>query len=414
MKSNFISLLLLSLMLFQLDVFAQYTGSGTVSQGIGSITNANIYSCPNGRIPNVGIVTATDASVWTMPAEVNYLNANFPFASNLYNACVGANYTNANAALAALNGNDIITIDSTGELITAYIFADNYFELYINGVPVGKDNVPYTEFNSNIVRFRVQKPFKIAMLLVDWEEYLGIGCEVNNTIPYHMGDGGIVAVFKDTSNNTVAITNQNWKAQSFYTAPIIDLNCPTENGNQRLSNNCSTADANDGTNYYALHWSKPLDWMDSNFNDAVFPQASIYSNQTVGVNNKPAYTNFTNIFDDPVQDAQFIWSTNLILDNEVVVTYTVPAPTSLSHVSPSKNKCHVYPNPANNSIYIKFESAIAQQEVIQIILENIIGEQVFIATHFVDQISLDGLPNGIYTLKIISRENQITEKIIKQ
>jgi hypothetical protein len=124
--------------------------------------------------------------------------------------------------------------------------------------------------------------------------------------------------------------------------------------------------------------------------------------------------NFTNIFDDPVQDAQFIWSTNLILDNEVVVTYTVPAPTSLNHISPSKNKCHAYPNPANNSIYIKFESAIAQQEVTQIILENVIGELVFKATHFVDQISLDSLPNGIYTLKIISRENQITEKFIKQ
>jgi hypothetical protein len=86
MKLNFTTPLVLSLMLFQLDVFAQYTGSGAVSQGIGSVTNANIYSCPNGRIPNVGIVTATDASVWTMPAEVNYLNANFPFASNLYNA----------------------------------------------------------------------------------------------------------------------------------------------------------------------------------------------------------------------------------------------------------------------------------------------------------------------------------------
>ena len=35
--------------------------------------------------------------------------------------------------------------------------------------------------------------------------------------------------------------------------------------------------------------------------------------------NRPAYNNFSNVFDDPNDDAQFIWSTNLVLDNEVAV-----------------------------------------------------------------------------------------------
>ncbi|NBW30986.1 MAG: hypothetical protein EBR35_07010, partial [Flavobacteriales bacterium] len=136
---------------------AQYTGTGSVTQGLASTTIANIYTCPGGRIPDIGTITATNATVWTVPAYVNFTNSSFPFASDLYNSCIGATYANDGVALAALNGSDIVTIDSAGELITAFIFADNYFEMYINGIPVGKDNVPYTQFNSNIVRFRVNR-----------------------------------------------------------------------------------------------------------------------------------------------------------------------------------------------------------------------------------------------------------------
>jgi hypothetical protein len=50
--------------------------------------------------------------------------------------------------------------------------------------------------------------------------------------------------------------------------------------------------------------------------------ATTYTNDTVGVHNKPAYMNFTAIFDAPGADAQFIWSSNLILDNLVIVRRT--------------------------------------------------------------------------------------------
>ena len=173
---------------------AQYTGTASVTQGLATTTSANLYTCTNGRITDIGSITATDATVWTVPAVVNFTTTTFPFASDLYNPCTGVLFANDAAALAALNGSDIINVDASGELITAFIFADNYFEMYINGIAVGKDNVPYTQFNSNIVRFRVNRPFTIAMLLVDWEEHLGVGCENNNGFLYHMGDGGMVAV----------------------------------------------------------------------------------------------------------------------------------------------------------------------------------------------------------------------------
>ena len=140
---------------------------------------------------------------------------------------------------------------------------------------------------------------------------------------HHPGDGGLVASFHDANGNTVAITNGQWKAQTFYIAPIRDLSCIVEKETEHLSGDCDTRGTNDGSQFYAMHYPVPSNWYDSDFDDSAWPQAYTYTNATVGVNNKPAYTNFTDLFDDPEHDAQFIWSSNLILDNEVIVRYTV-------------------------------------------------------------------------------------------
>jgi hypothetical protein len=294
-----------------------YSGTASVSQGGPTITTDNLLDC--GRTAALGTVTSTDGNSWTVPAAVNYDNSSFPFASDLHNPCNGNNYANASAALTALDGSDIVEIDADGEVITAYVFADNYFEMYVNGIPVGKDNVPFTQFNSDLVRFRVNRPFTVAMKLVDWEENLGLGTEASGSFAHHPGDGGMVAVFKDASDNIIDITNDSWKAQTFYTAPIKDLSCLTENGTERLSANCDTSDSNDGSGYYAVHWVIPVGWTTESFDDSTWPAATTYTNNTIGVDNKSAYTNFTDIFDASGNDAQFIWSTNVVLDNEVIV-----------------------------------------------------------------------------------------------
>jgi len=300
-----------------------YEGTASVSQGPATIVTENIYECNRGRKGPIGTSVAMDGSSWVVPALVNFTDDTFPFASDLFNPCTKIVFNTASEALASLDGTDVVEIDTEGEIITAYIFADNYFEMYINGVPVGKDNVPFTQFNSNIVRFKVTKPFTIAMKLVDWEENSGLGSESNRGKAYHPGDGGMVGVFKDANDEIIATTNSNWKAQTFYTAPIKDLSCVTEEGARRLSKNCNTIDSEDGTSYYALHWKTPTEWQSQNFDDQEWPYASEYTNAKIGVDNKPAYTNFTDIFDNSSADAQFIWSTNVILDNEVLVRYTV-------------------------------------------------------------------------------------------
>lgn len=391
---------------------AQYTGTASVTQGLATTTTvSNLYSCSGGRIAALGTITATNNTVWTVPAVTNYTNASFPFASDLNNTCNGHNYANDATALAALNGSDIVTVDANGEIITAYIFADNYFEMYINGVQVGKDNVPFTQFNSNIVRFKVNRPFTIAMLLVDWEERLGVGGETNGGFNYHCGDGGMVAVFKDANNTIIATTGSDWKAQTFYTAPIMDLTCPTENGSLRLSGNCSTADSNSGNNYYGLHWSRPANWTLAIFDDSAWPAASLYTNATIGVDNKPAYTNFTNIFDNPTNDAQFIWSTNVILDNEVIVRKTVLSNLSVNDNDTKIKYINIYPNPTKSEFHLEVDSSI-KNEIQSIKIYNLLGELVFSSHQYLEIISTLNLSSGMYIIKVNLPEFEMSKKLI--
>ena len=397
------------LLILPLLLKAQYSGTASVTQGLATTTTSNLYTCNGGRIAAVGTITASDNSVWTVPAVTNYTNTSFPFASNLYNDCTGATYANSTAALAALNGSDIVTIDANGEVITAYIFADNYFEMYINGIPVGKDNVPFTQFNSNIIRFKVNRPFTIAMLLVDWEERLGVGGETNGGFTYHCGDGGMVAVFKDASNNIIAKTGSDWKAQTFYTAPIKDLTCPTENGTSRLSSACSTTNSNNGTAYYGLHWARPSNWASATFDDTSWPTATTYMNATIGVDNKPAYTNFTNIFDDVANDAQFIWSKNVVLDNEVIVRKTITS-LSVSENDFLNDKVIIYPSPAKNEFHLTIDPGITGIHKIQIF--NVLGEKVFETNTISENITFDPIPPGMYFVKIISDTFEVTKKLM--
>lgn len=327
MKNNIIGCLFIAISFASCDTsvsvigsIEDYKGTGEATQGAATTTTSNLLSCGNGRVSGVGTISSSNGTVWTVPASTLYTTGTK--APDLYNECTNVKYANSGAI--DFNNVPIVDVDAGGtEVITGYLFGDNYFELYVNGTLIGIDPVPFTPFNSNVVRFRVNKPYTLAVKLVDWEENLGLGTENNQGSSYHPGDGGFVAVFKDANNAIVSTTGNEWKAQTYYTAPIYDLTCLTESGTTRSSSSCTTAGSNDGSQAYAVHWAIPADWKLASFDDSAWPMATTYTNTVIGVNNKAAYTNFTDIFDDSSNDAEFIWSTNVVLDNLVLVRHTV-------------------------------------------------------------------------------------------
>lgn len=394
---------------------AQYTGTGSVTRGKAITTTENIFNCAGGRRAGLGSISSSDGKNWIVPAKTNFSDNQFPFSADLYNSCNGNTYANATEALGDLNDSDVVTIEPDGEIITAFIFADNYFELYINGIPAGKDRVPFTPFNSSIVRFRVNRPFTIAMLLVDWEENLGVGSELNGAYACHPGDGGVVAVFKNANNETLAITNQKWKAQTFYTSPVRDLSCPAESGNVRLSGNCSTENAQECSDDYALHWVIPENATGRFFDDQDWPFAKEYPNDIIGINNKPAYTNFTEIFDDPDRDAAFIWSSNVVLDNTVIVRYTLPSATSTEIQPENPSKIIIYPNPATNEIRIAGVDDLSVANLRKVTICDIFGQEMQVL-HSPDRghIILNSMVPGLYFVRMYTEDRIYTRPVIIQ
>lgn len=285
--------------------------SSHLTQGLATQTTANLLAgCPGSRVSAVGSITSSDGSSFVVPAETAFQTGTK--ASDLYNDCTG--FRPGGISGVDVSQVPIKEIDAGGDVVTGYIFADNYFELYVNGTLVGVDPVPYTPFNSNVVRFRAKKPYTYAIKLVDWEENLGVGTENNNGNPYHAGDGGFIAVFSDGT-----ATDATWKAQTFYIAPLT-----SPNEVQDLADGThSTASASDqpscAASCYAMHYDVPADWAARNFDDSGWPAAVVYSQQTVGVDNKPAFTNFAAQF----APGQFVWSSNLVLDNLVLLRKTV-------------------------------------------------------------------------------------------
>lgn len=285
-----------------------YTGTGSLSQGRAETVIEGLVDCGEKARPSgVGEVTDLAGTKWTVPSDTAF--ADGPKASDLFRECGGETL----GSLSELNLDDVpvIEVDADGEVITGYIFADNYFELYVNGTLVGIDPVPFTPFNSNVVQFKAKKPYIMVVKLVDWEENLGLGSEDNRGAAYHPGDGGFIASFSDGTK-----TDASWLAQTFYTAPVYDLSCLTENGSTRASADCSAVGTDDGAEGYAAHWALPEAW--SALEAAPdWPVATVYSEETIGVDNKKAYTNFREVFGGG--GAEFIWSTNVVLDNEVLL-----------------------------------------------------------------------------------------------
>lgn len=297
-----------------------------VTQGAAKkIIVQNLTSCAhtnpkmNLRVAGVGEITATDGTVITVPANTALQRKEGPLSYDLYNEC--NKVLPPNAAAVSTDKVPVIEVDADGEVVTGFIVADNYFELYVNGKLVSVDNTPYTPFNSAIVKFKVKRPYTMAFLLVDWDEQLGLGVEnmVRLKEPWYLGDGGLIAKFSDGT-----VTDSSWKAQTFMVGPLDSPDNVVEKGNIHLFNKLGRTyphvkkpECRD--NCYMVHYSYPKNWQSKTFNDTGWPRAYEYTDEEIGVTTLTAYTRYPEFF----EGARWIWSSNLVYDNIVIARKVV-------------------------------------------------------------------------------------------
>lgn len=281
----------------------------TVPCGAQPACTTNVRSSPQ----TCGRITSADGRVWPVPAAV----FDGPVAVDVYNDCTGPGDNPGH-----LSELETVVIDPDGVEITGYVFADNYYELWVNGTFVARDRLAMTPFNSTVVRFKARYPMTYAIKAVDWETHAGLGLEYDE---YNVGDGGFIARFSDGT-----VTGADWKVETFYVAPVGDPSCvktgpagrdstacPSTNNPPMNKAPCALADPK---TCKAVHFPIPANWTVPGFDDSDWPRATHYTDQEV--TGAPGYVKYAHHF----APARFIWSKNLRLDNLVLARYTAKGP----------------------------------------------------------------------------------------
>jgi hypothetical protein len=175
------------------------------------------------------------------------------------------------------------TMDDT---IRASMYADNWFMLYVNGKLVAVDSIDFLPHNVVAVDVLPEYPMTIAVLAKDNAD-VNTGCEYGRQI----GDGGFILKFADGT-----VTDSSWKAKCFMHGPI----------------------AGDTTTPSVRSEPLPKDWFAPDFDDSGWSAATEYSQERIEP--KPPF------FEHDFKGAKWIWTSDLDLDNTVILRRKVEKP----------------------------------------------------------------------------------------
>lgn len=191
--------------------------------------------------------------------------------------------------------------------ITGEVWADNWFSLSVNGSPLIEDSVPYyTErsFNTERVTFPATLPITLAFEIRDFKEN-DTGLEYIGTDRQQMGDGGMIAQFRNVATNkTLGVTDEKMRCLVVHRAPL-DRACAREKNPIEGQGVCSFSKT-----------TIPENWTAANFDDSSWPMAVEHSVQDVRP--KDGYDEIT--WD---KSAKIIWSEDLVLDNTLLCRMTI-------------------------------------------------------------------------------------------
>lgn len=195
----------------------------------------------------------------------------------------------------------LITGAAHAETISADVWADNWFALYVNDTKVAEDSVSITterSFNSESFSFNADRPFALNFIVKDFKEN-DTGLEYIGTNRQQMGDGGVIAQFKDSSGNVIAVTNSDWHCLSTHMAPA-EKSCANEANPVAGSGACGFTEV-----------AEPDGWTSLGFDHSGWANALEYSESTVRP--KDGY--------DQIRwdgSAKLIWGSDLETDNTLL------------------------------------------------------------------------------------------------
>ena len=195
----------------------------------------------------------------------------------------------------------LIALPAGAETFSADVWADNWFEMRINGAQVAEDSVPITterSFNAESFAFEADRPMVIGIVAMDFKEN-DTGLEYIGTRRQQMGDGGLIAQIRDAAGATVAVTNADWQCLVIHTAPL-EKSCEDARDPAAGVGPCGYETA-----------EEPVGWDMAGFDAADWPQAQEYTARAVDP--KDGYDRITW---DP--SAALIWGPDLEQSNTVL------------------------------------------------------------------------------------------------
>lgn len=191
----------------------------------------------------------------------------------------------------------------------AEVWADNWFALYINGKKVGEDSTPITtekSFNSEKIKFSATYPLTIGVIAKDFTENAS-GLEYIGKPNQQIGDAGIIFQIREiVSGKVIAFSGRDWKVLTINKAP--------------LNTECVKS-ANPIAECKSVNVTIPTTWATSTYKDSSWKYATEFSKETVGV--KEGYFDYSWI-----PGAALVWSSDLKLDNTILLRKIVKAPTT--------------------------------------------------------------------------------------
>lgn len=195
---------------------------------------------------------------------------------------------------------------ASAETFSADVWADNWFEMRIDGEQVALDSVPITterSFNAESFTFEADRPFTIGLFARDFIQN-DTGLEYIGTGRKQMGDGGVILQIRDAADNTVAVSDAGWHCLVIHTAP-----------RDKACEDVSDPVAGEGACGFEIT-AEPSGWDQAGFDASAWPRASVFPAAVVSPKG-----GYDGISWSP--DAEFIWGPDLEQSNSILCRLTV-------------------------------------------------------------------------------------------